>query len=75
MCRNLHRVATKTYKVSKTRANTYKTISPFGIDRVIILIAATPPVVLSFSYDLYHMIVIMDNDVIASDVVGSISFF
>ena len=30
--------------VSDTRANTYKIVSPLGIDRVMINIAATPPI-------------------------------
>ena len=38
-------MATKTpMKVSKTRANTYKTVSPVGIDKVIISMAETPPI-------------------------------
>ena len=38
-------MATKTpIKVSNTLANTYKTVSPVGIDKVIINIAETPPI-------------------------------
>ena len=42
----LTKIATKTpIKVSNIRAKTYKKVSPLGIERVMISIAETPPII------------------------------